>query len=412
MPFTPRQGARWLALHGRLAGGGNRPPGGALRAWRRSWLTSRVPPTVLFSQVAWDDVWQRPQELASRLAHGGRPVLFVSPVQLHQVAGPMARRWKPVRIGCGGRLAVVCPLILSGEYRAAAVRAVNRCLVRQSIAPWVRGTRPTFVANTPFCVDLVEGTGAGVVVYDLMDDFCAFSWAPREGRRQEARMLARADGLTVATGALWDAFAGRAREARFVGSGVADVKLRRPAPEPADLRGLPRPRLLYVGTLNDRLDGMLLDRTARAFPGGSVVVVGPRRATFRAPEFPPNVHELGLKPHGELAGYYQHCDVGLMPFADNEAARAINPIKTLEYLAVGLPVISTPVPDVERYYTPPVVVARGGEWPGRIRELLDGASAHEREARRAFARGRSWRRTAAEYEDFLAHLEGGGTAAR
>jgi glycosyltransferase involved in cell wall biosynthesis len=47
-----------------------------------------------------------------------------------------------------------------------------------------------------------------------------------------------------------------------------------------------------------------------------------------------------------MAGF----DVALMPFALNEATRAISPTKTLEYLAAGLPVVSTRVPDVVADY--------------------------------------------------------------
>jgi glycosyltransferase involved in cell wall biosynthesis len=39
-------------------------------------------------------------------------------------------------------------------------------------------------------------------------------------------------------------------------------------------------------------------------------------------------------------------DVALMPFALNDATRAISPTKTLEYFAAGLPIVSTRVPDV------------------------------------------------------------------
>jgi UDP-galactopyranose mutase len=42
--------------------------------------------------------------------------------------------------------------------------------------------------------------------------------------------------------------------------------------------------------------------------------------------------------------------VALMPFAINEATRFISPTKTPEYLAAGLPVVSTPIVDVVRHY--------------------------------------------------------------
>jgi glycosyltransferase involved in cell wall biosynthesis len=59
-----------------------------------------------------------------------------------------------------------------------------------------------------------------------------------------------------------------------------------------------------------------------------------------------NIHYLGMKDYDELPGYFAGWDVGMMPFAMNEATRYISPTKTPEYLAAGLPVVSTPITDV------------------------------------------------------------------
>jgi len=379
--------ARWAGAQALLARQFVRGPGSARHGFFQP-RGGRLP-VLLFSQVAWDDVWQRPQEMALGLARE-RDVLFVSPVQTHQVAGPLRGRWQPLRWLQGNRLAVACPLILSGEYRARPIRALNARLAGRFIRPLVPGREFAFLANTPFCWPLIEGLDPRAVFYDLMDDFCAFEWAPPEGRTQETRILARASGVLAGTHALLEQFRPRFPSIRFLASGVDFAKLTRPAPEAPELSGLPRPRLLYVGTLNDRLSGDLVAAAARAFPDSPLVLVGPRRATFRAPRFPANVIELGLRPHDDLPGFYQHCDIGLMPFADNEAARAINPIKTLEYLACGLPVVSTPIPDVRRFYEPPVVVAGPGEWTDAIRRALSSDTPAGRTARVEFARGRSW----------------------
>ena len=60
----------------------------------------------------------------------------------------------------------------------------------------------------------------------------------------------------------------------------------------------------------------------------------------------PNLHWLGMKPYAELPAYLSGLDAGLMPFALNDATRFISPTKTLEFLAAGVPVVSTPVRDV------------------------------------------------------------------
>ena len=61
---------------------------------------------------------------------------------------------------------------------------------------------------------------------------------------------------------------------------------------------------------------------------------------------PPNLHWLGGKPYAELPAYLSGWDAGFMPFARNESTRFISPTKTPEFLAAGLPVVSTPVADV------------------------------------------------------------------
>jgi glycosyltransferase involved in cell wall biosynthesis len=64
----------------------------------------------------------------------------------------------------------------------------------------------------------------------------------------------------------------------------------------------------------------------------------------------PNIHWLGAKSYADLPRYLSGWDVGLMPFALNESTRFISPTKTPEFLAAGVPVVSTPITDVVRPY--------------------------------------------------------------
>jgi UDP-galactopyranose mutase len=77
----------------------------------------------------------------------------------------------------------------------------------------------------------------------------------------------------------------------------------------------------------------------------------------------PNLHWLGGKSYAELPAYLSGWDAGFMPFALNESTRFISPTKTPEFLAAGLPVVSTPVLDVVRDWGEAglVDIARGAE---------------------------------------------------
>src|SRR3954452_19581175 len=108
-----------------------------------------------------------------------------------------------------------------------------------------------------------------------------------------------------------------------------------------------RPTAGYVGVIDERLDLRLISELADALPDWDIHMIGPVTKIDAAtlPQHP-NISYLGMAKYTELPRYMAGLDVALMPFALNEATRSISPTKTLEYLAAGLPVESTRVPDV------------------------------------------------------------------
>ncbi len=103
----------------------------------------------------------------------------------------------------------------------------------------------------------------------------------------------------------------------------------------------------FFGVLDERIDYALVDAVAATRPQWQLVMLGPT-AKIDPAALPrrPNLHWLGMKSYADLPPYLAGWDVGLMPFALNEATRFISPTKTPEFLAAGVPLVSTPVPDV------------------------------------------------------------------
>jgi glycosyltransferase involved in cell wall biosynthesis len=118
----------------------------------------------------------------------------------------------------------------------------------------------------------------------------------------------------------------------------------------------------YVGVVDERVDLGLIGELAAALPDWTVRIVGPVTKIDEA-DLPraSNIDYVGLVPYSQLPEVMAGFDVALMPFALNEATRAISPTKTLEYLAAGLPVVSTRVPDVVADYAEVVHLAENGE---------------------------------------------------
>ncbi|MCC6546154.1 glycosyltransferase [Candidatus Sumerlaeota bacterium] len=367
---------------------------------------SKRTPLVFYSQVAWDTVWQRPQEEALGLSRS-RPVVFISPVQIHEAVLRLKGRWSFLRRLENGRLIVLSPLILSGEYRSATIRTINRWIMKLVTRHLAANDKLLYMTNSPFTTYLAEHLKADGVAYDIIDDFCAFEWAPKNGRESECKLISMADLAFAGTGYLKAKYEGHLHNLQFLPSGVRFSSMTHSQPEPQDLADLPHPRILYVGTMNDRLNADLFTLLAEHFPHGSIIAVGPRHGTFALKKSPKNLHFLGLKPHEQLPGYYQHCDLGIMPFADNDAAKAINPVKTLEYLACGLPVLSTPVPDVIKYYPEVVRTELPEAWLMAAEDLLSSNSFDKQATRQEFARGRDWSTLIVAIETRLRAFEAG-----
>lgn len=365
-----------------------------------------------YSQVMWDEVWQRPQEFAWRLSVR-HPVVFVAPVQVHRWLFTLGRRWKPVQVFRDGRdLVVLSPLVFSGHYKSGPVFALNSLLLATLGRAWLRdATAVRAVVNTPFADQVADamfflgGERDGRLkrmMFDFIDDFAAFEWAPPGGRKMEARLLGRCDVVITGTNELLEQVRPAAPGAEFIPCGVDFERFSTEAVEPSDIAALPRPLIGYFGSISERIDTELIRRIAAEFPKASVVMVGPVHLGAETVPRAPNIHYTGLKAHRDLPGYAQRFAVGLIPFRITPATLKLNPVKTLEYLAAGVPVISTEIPDVVRFFGDVVRVARShDEFVAHVRDALAGTDAGRLEAGVRMAREASWQAMADRMEAAL-----------
>jgi glycosyltransferase involved in cell wall biosynthesis len=114
---------------------------------------------------------------------------------------------------------------------------------------------------------------------------------------------------------------------------------------PSEIANLPRPIIGFFGLIADWVDIDLMAKVAKRYPQGSLVVLGKATTDVSVLNLP-NVHLLGRKSYADLPAYCKGFDVALMPFRINELTLNANPLKVREYLAAGLPVVSTDIPEV------------------------------------------------------------------
>ena len=300
---------------------------------------------VCFSHLRWDFVYQRPNHLMARAVHDFR-VFFVEEPTFLPDAIPVLETTD--REG----VVVVTPRLPDG-LSAGGVEEVLRGLL-DGLLVERRIVRPVLWYVTPMALPWSRHVPARLTVYDSMDHLAAFRGAPPALLRYEEELLGRADLMFCGGVSLHERMRTRHPDAHCFPSSVDAAHFRRARgllDEPADQARVARPRIGYAGVIDERIDLALIEHVASARPDWQIVLVGPI-AKIRPEDLPrrANIHHLGLKPYADLPNYLGGWDVGWMPFARNEATRYISPTKTPEYLAAGLPIISTSIRDVVEPY--------------------------------------------------------------
>ena len=368
------------------------------------------PDLVVLSHLRWPWVWQRPQHVVSRLARqraaaGARTWFVEEPVagdvdapeiRTEEVDG-VVRAWLVLPLSASPRVRTPNqPLDRGFEDPAAGVYGD---LLAEALGD--RPLPPDVWLYTPMALDLAQRLGAGRVVYDVMDDLASFANAPQGLVLRQRRLLAQADvvftgGPSLHRGVLRQ----RTEGVHLFRSGVeTDHYARsRTLRTPHE-----RPVAGYVGVIDERIDLDLVRELAEHLPDWTIRLVGP--VTKIDEDTLPRgawIEYPGMVAYDRLPEVMAGFDVALMPFALNEATRSISPTKTLEYLAAGLPVVSTRVPDVVGDYSEVVHLADdGAQFARACRTVLEhDVKLRDRRARPLHAR-QEWDTIATAMSDLL-----------
>jgi glycosyltransferase involved in cell wall biosynthesis len=304
-------------------------------------------------------------------------------------------------------LFVLSPLAVPA-YGVAAVRRLNTSLLRLQVRWAMRRLgfrRPMNWTFNPAAALVAGSLGEDTLIYYCVDEYTAFSGVPTRALVElEERLLRRADAVVVSAERLYQSKAPLNPRTALVRHGVDFDHFRRALdPEtrvPDEIARLPRPVIGYFGLIGqDWVNVELLEHVARRFAGGSLVMLGKVTMDVSPLTRLPNVHLLGRKPYASLPAYCKGFDAALIPFPVTEVTLNANPLKAREYLAAGLPVVSTPIPEVE-VLDQCGIGATPEEFADRVAEALcePGPCARRSET----MRGHSWQARLDEVTDHLA----------
>jgi glycosyltransferase involved in cell wall biosynthesis len=307
----------------------------------------QTPVTLMcLSHLRWNFVWQRPQHLLSRAA-SDYDVLFIEEPVFQGHAKPHLD-WRVESSG----VHIGVPVLPEGST-PSAVTLLQRKLIDETLSNRPTGKLALWY-YTPMALPFTLHLRPDICIYDNMDELSLFRGASPRLVALERRLFQRADVVFTGGHSLYEAKRSKHRNIHAFPSSIDAAhfrvaRLKRSTP--ADQALIHAPRLGFFGVIDERFDIDLLAGAADLRPTWQFVMIGPVVKIDPAilPKRP-NIHYLGGKSYEELPAYLSGWDVGIMPFAINEATRFISPTKTPEFLAAGVPVVSTPIADVVRPY--------------------------------------------------------------
>ncbi|MCB1023515.1 MAG: glycosyltransferase, partial [Acidobacteria bacterium] len=242
-------------------------------------------------------------------------------------------------------------------YGSSFIRSFNKNALRRQVKKAMRKLgfeSPVNMVFNPAAGLLAGSLGEAELIYYCVDDYTEFTGVAAGLKEIEEDLFRRSDLVIVSAEKLFDDKKQFNEKTFIIRHGTDWKHFRKSLHEdtliPVDIGDLPKPVIGFHGLLADWVDFELIRKAAEKYPNGSIVLIGKisvdAQRKVKILDNIKNVHFLGRKPYEMLPNYCKAFDVSINPFEINELTLAANPLKVREYLAAGLNVVSTDIPEV------------------------------------------------------------------
>ena len=279
-------------------------------------------------------------------------------------------------------------------YDIKIIREINKLLLRKKILRKMRMlnfSNILLLISTPIAADLVGTLGESSSYYLCLDDYSRFDNVYRSILPMERQVLNQVSGCFSISDVLLQTRKCKSGENHYLPQGVDYEHFSLITKEiPGQIKEIKKPIIGFFGLISSWIDVDLVRECANTYPSLSFVLIG--KANFDLSTYlnVQNMFLLGEVPYELLPGYAQKFDVGIVPFIVNDLTKAANPIKILEYLSLGLPVVSTNLPEAEKFSDLIYIAENREEFIAHIKLALENDNPDKKIKRQLKVRQYSW----------------------
>jgi glycosyltransferase involved in cell wall biosynthesis len=246
-------------------------------------------------------------------------------------------------------------------------------------------------------VKLNGAFGERALYYFCYDEISEAEWCKKHLARYEPRFLGEVDGVLVTSSGLYETKKKQQPNIALVQNGVESSLFK------DSISPNPQNKVIgYLGTIDDRMDVEILEKAIVQFPDYQFLFVGrvTDASVQRTLEKYANVLFTGAKSPEELTSYLAKIQIGLIPFIKNGFTKNIYPMKINQYLAYGMPVVSTDFADLSDFGDLIYHTTSEGFLDALSKAMQENTTNFWQE-RRDFAEGNTWKNKAIQFSNFI-----------
>ncbi|GJL64637.1 MAG: hypothetical protein NPIRA04_32910 [Nitrospirales bacterium] len=385
----------------------------------RKWEEKQLP-IIAFSHTIWDGQWAGRQHTLSRLGKRGWPVLYSNgALYSHQCTNAQyfghEEQKDDVRLYKPGK-------ILPRNYKipmADRWAVKHHCKkLKQILSIQPNDDFIVFCFNPSF-FPYVKELNPTYVLYHMFD---AYNFIGEDENTYHEQLVDMADLVTAVNHTVWDEMIKNPTIERHIVENGVDISSFDNARQSSDIstriEGIPGPRIGYLGTINRKLDYVLLNQLAEKFPRCHFVFIGrmmtntmksdqKKWSSYQDFFHRDNVTYVGQISKEHIPFCLDLMDIQIAPYLSTKESWmfAAYPLKINEYLASGKPVVSAYTAPIKQYFEGYIDICHTvDEWVDAIQRNLEGTSASTPEERTSFARQNDWENRVDKFEHFIHHL--------
>ena len=369
---------------------------------------------IIFSSIDWTTHWQLHHQLATSLVSTGNRVLFVENTGVRSAnigdIGRLSERISNWRKGLhgfssidGDNLTSYSPVLLPFPYSKLSL-LFNKKIFNLSISRWAKASNfsnPIIISflPTPLIQNAINSIDSKLTIYYCANNMAESSISASQVRPYEDHFFESVDVVFTAAYVIQEYAQRFSEKVFYFPPGIDFDKFRTALKDnkdvPSDLSNIAGPIVGYIGALGKVLDQELLCILADQYKKCTVVLIGPIYTNIDVLRTKSNIVFLGAKPHNQLPYYIKGFDVGIVPYVCNDYTEGVYPSKLNEYLAMGIPTVSTNLREVRQskkaYGEATIIAHNAEEFVKAVKSsVVEKNNASSKEQRIRIAEANSW----------------------